>query len=99
MVYALLLTLPFGLLGLMLAMDRVERPLRQDALSEHLLEFLDSARPEEVETYVQQGFAPALDSYWRRRHPGAPADSGSVHTASVDSGSVHGPTGGTRTAA
>jgi hypothetical protein len=63
-----LLVFPFGLLGLMLLMDRVERPLRRDALGEQLLEFLDSARPDEVETYVQQGFAPALDSYWRRRH-------------------------------
>jgi hypothetical protein len=101
MVYALLLTLPFGLLGLMLAMDRVERPLRQDALSEHLLEFLDSARPDEVETYVQQGFAPALDSYWRRRHPGVPTASvptpsvptASVPTASVPTPSVHSATG------
>lgn len=67
MVYALLLTLPLGLLGLMLVMDRFEQPLRRDALGEQLADFLDSARPDEVETYVQEGFAPALDSYWRRR--------------------------------
>jgi hypothetical protein len=89
MLYVLPLTLPFALLGLMLAMDRVERPLRQDALGEHLLEFLDSARPDEVETYVQEGFAPALDSYWRRRHP-----AGSGRTSAL-----HSPQQGTRTAA
>jgi hypothetical protein len=89
MLYVLPLALPFALLGLMLAMDRVERPLRQDALGEHLLEFLDSARPDEVETYVQLGFAPALDSYWRRRHP----------TASVRTPVLHSSQDSTRTAA
>jgi hypothetical protein len=63
-----LLGLPLALLGLMLLMDWVERPLRRDALGEQLLEFLDSARPDEVETYVQQGFGPAHEGYWRRRH-------------------------------
>jgi hypothetical protein len=94
MVYVLLLTLPFGLLALMLAMDRVERPLRQDALGEQLLEFLDSARPDEVETFVQQGFAPALDSYWRRRHPLA-----SVGDSVICTPSVHTAPDSTRTAA
>jgi hypothetical protein len=62
-----LVALPLFLLGLMLAMDKVEQPLRRDALGEQLMDFLDSARPDEVETYVRQGFGPALDSYWRRR--------------------------------
>ncbi len=61
------LVLPFGLLALMLGMERVERPLRVDSLSEQLEQFLVQARPEEVETYVSQGFAPALERYWRRR--------------------------------
>ena len=67
MVLLVLLAVPLALLGLMLVMDRVEQPLRRHMLGEQLSEFLDSARPEEVETYVQRGFAPALDSYWRRR--------------------------------
>jgi hypothetical protein len=58
---------PLGLLLLMLAMERVERPLRVDSVSEQLEGFLDSARPEEVETFVSEGFAPALERYWRRR--------------------------------
>ena len=64
------LLLPVGLLLLMLGMERVERPLRVDSVSEQLQAFLDSARPEEVETFVSEGFAPALDRYWKRRRLG-----------------------------
>ena len=71
------LFLPLLLLVLMLAMERVERPLRVDSVSDQLESFLDSARPEEVETFVSEGFAPALERYWRRRRlsrllPGRP---------------------------
>lgn len=71
------LLLPFLLLVLMLCMERVERPLRVDSVSEQLETFLDTARPDEVETYVSEGFAPALERYWRRRRitrllPGRP---------------------------
>ena len=59
--------LPLLLLALMLCMERVERPLRVDSVSEQLEDFLDTARPDEVETYVSEGFAPALERYWRRR--------------------------------
>ena len=62
------LLLPLALLGLMLAMERVERPLRQETVvSDQLETFLDTARPDEVETFVSQGYAPALERYWRRR--------------------------------
>jgi hypothetical protein len=64
---SLSLLMPLALLGLMLAMERVERPLRTESVSDQLESFLDSARPEEVETFVSQGFAPALERYWRRR--------------------------------
>jgi uncharacterized membrane protein len=69
--------LPVLLLVLMIMMERVERPLRVDSVSDQLESFLDSARPEEVETYVSEGFAPALERYWRRRRltrllPGRP---------------------------
>lgn len=74
---AVALLLPVLLLVLMLMMERVERPLRLDSVSEQLESFLDSARPDEVETYVSEGFAPALERYWRRRRlssllPGRP---------------------------
>ena len=64
------LLMPLLLLLLMLGMERVEGPLREDAVSEQLETFLDSARPDEVETFVSEGFAPALDRYWRRRRLG-----------------------------
>ena len=63
----LALLVPMGLLGLLLGMERVERPLRVASVSEQLEQFLEQARPEEVETYVSEGFAPALERYWRRR--------------------------------
>ena len=74
---AVAMLLPVLLLVLMLTMERVERPLRVDSVAEQLEAFLDSARPEEVETYVSEGFAPALERYWRRRRlssllPGRP---------------------------
>lgn len=61
------LLLPLVLLFLMLAMERVERPLRVGSMSEELETFLATARPEEVETFVSQGYATALERYWRRR--------------------------------
>jgi hypothetical protein len=67
------MALPLGLLLLMLMMERVERPLRSASVTEQLEAFLDSARPDEVETFVSQGFGPALDRYWRRRRHGRPA--------------------------
>jgi hypothetical protein len=52
----------------MLAMERVERPLRAESVVNDQLEtFLETARPDEVETFVSEGYAPALERYWRRR--------------------------------
>ena len=58
---------PFLLMLAMLLMERVEGPLQRDELGSQLENFLDTAHAEEVETYVTQGFAPALERYWRRR--------------------------------
>lgn len=58
---------PLLLLGLMLSMERVERPLRQASPADELGRFLDTARPEEVEVFVSEGYGPALERYWRRR--------------------------------
>jgi hypothetical protein len=54
----LTLLMPLLLLLLMLGMEKVEGPLREDAVSEQL------------ETFVSEGFAPALDRYWKRRRLG-----------------------------
>jgi hypothetical protein len=64
---AVTLVFPLLLLALMLGMERVERPLREDSGSEELAAFLDSARPEEVEAFISEGYAPALERYWKRR--------------------------------
>jgi hypothetical protein len=61
------LLMPVLLLLLMLAMERVERPLRRESVAEQLETFLDTARPDEVETFVTEGYAPALERYWRRQ--------------------------------
>ena len=63
----LALAFPGVLLGLMLLMEWVERPLRDESIGDQLIDFLDSARPDEVETFVSQGLSTALDRYWRRR--------------------------------
>lgn len=63
----LVVAFPFLLMLLMLLMERVEGPLRRDEVGGRLEAFLDTARPEEIETFVREGFAPALDRYWRRR--------------------------------
>ena len=61
------LVMPLFLLGLMLGMERVERPLRSESTVDQLASFLDTARPEEVEAYISEGFGPALERYWKRR--------------------------------
>jgi hypothetical protein len=61
------LLLPPALLLLMLGMERVERPLTRASIAERLEQFLDTARPEEVEAFVSEGLAAPLDDYWKRR--------------------------------
>ena len=68
--FAVILVSPLILLGLMLTMECVERPLRHKSVADDLEGFLDSARPDEVETFVIQGFGPAIEAYWARRRPG-----------------------------
>ena len=58
---------PLALLAFLLLMERVERPLRVDGGGEQLATFLDTARAEEVDTFVSKGLSVALDDYRRRR--------------------------------
>jgi hypothetical protein len=71
------LLLPVLLLVLMLMMERVERPLRVDSVSDQLESFLDSARPRRSRPTSARASRPALERYWRRRRlssllPGVP---------------------------
>ena len=61
------LLIPVLLLLFLLLMERVERPLRNDAVGEQLVHVLEVARPEEVEVFVRDGFAPTVERYWRQR--------------------------------
>ncbi|HVA60730.1 MAG TPA: hypothetical protein VNG13_09375 [Mycobacteriales bacterium] len=64
---------PLLLLALMLAMDRVERPLRDEALGEQVVAVLETAHPDEVEIIVSTDAALAINRHWRRfRRRGRP---------------------------
>lgn len=58
---------PFVLLAFMMAMERVESPLRTVAVEDRVEEFLDEARPDEMDTFVRQGFPAAIEQYGQRR--------------------------------
>lgn len=58
---------PFILLAFMILMERVESPLRSVAVEDRVEEFLEEARPEEMDTFVREGFPAALHQYGRRR--------------------------------
>lgn len=74
MLLVVALLFPVALLLGTLGMERVERPLDAHDTSLSLERFLDAAelevRPEEVETFVREGYSEALDRYWRRQRPG-----------------------------
>lgn len=59
---------PFLLLAFLLFMERVEAPLRRVAVETDVEEFLESARPDEVDTFVRYGLRKALDRWRNRRH-------------------------------
>ena len=66
------LAMPFVLLLLMLAMERVEEPLRVDEVGHDVRGLLhpeeDAEAPaDQVESLVREGYGPALERYWRRR--------------------------------
>ncbi len=61
------LLFPVALMTGTMLMERVEAPLRREAIGEQVVRFLETARPDEVETFVSEGFAPALDRYWQRQ--------------------------------
>ena len=63
----LVILFPFVLLGFMILMERVESPLRTVAVEDRVEEFLDEARPEEMDTFVREGFPAAYERYGRRR--------------------------------
>lgn len=67
---AVVVAFPLLLIVGLVALERLEHPLEVDLVESELERFLDTARPDEVETFVTTGFAPALERYWRRRRTG-----------------------------
>ena len=58
---------PFVLLAFMIVMERVESPLRRVAVEHRVEEFLEDARPAEMDTFVREGFPAAVAQMKRRR--------------------------------
>jgi hypothetical protein len=67
MVGLLVVFFPFVLLGFMLMMERVESPLRDPVGGDRVAEFLDEAGPEELDTFVREGFPVAMERFSTRR--------------------------------
>lgn len=66
-----LLLFPFVLLGFVLLMGRVEEPLTKLAAIERDVEtFLDSATPDELDTFVREGPERGLSRFRARLRPG-----------------------------
>lgn len=67
MVGLLVLFFPFILLLFMILMERVEGPLRSIAVEDRVEDFLDEARPAEMDTFVREGLPAALKERERQR--------------------------------
>jgi hypothetical protein len=66
----LVLLFPLLLMVFALLMSRVEDRLKTATVSgDEVEEFLDQARPDEVNTFIREGWAGALDRFRRRRRP------------------------------
>ncbi|HSP37837.1 MAG TPA: hypothetical protein VLR26_08790 [Frankiaceae bacterium] len=66
------LAMPFVLMLLMLAMERVEEPLRVDQAGQDVRGLLHpdhdaKVLADQVESLVRESYGPALERYWRRR--------------------------------
>jgi hypothetical protein len=66
----LVLLIPLLLMVFALLMERLEYRLRMSTMSEHdVEEFLEMAKPDEVNTFIKEGWSGALASFRRRRTP------------------------------
>lgn len=58
---------PLLLMGLLAFMDWIEAPLRSEATADELPVFLESAQPDDIETFVRDGLKTALERHWLRQ--------------------------------
>lgn len=69
----LVLLIPLLLMIFALLMERVENRLGSSSMNEDdVEEFLDSARPEEVNTFIREGWTRALSRFRLRRRGRSP---------------------------
>lgn len=70
----LVLLIPLGVMLFALMMGRIERRLRDRSISEaEVQEFVQTARPEEVNAVIREGFSRALQKFRRRRRDSRPS--------------------------
>jgi hypothetical protein len=68
MAVLLVLLIPLLLMVFALLMERVEHRLQMRTMSEHdVEEFLEMAKPDEVDTFIKEGWSGALASFRGRR--------------------------------
>jgi hypothetical protein len=90
------LVFPFLLLALALVMEHVERPLRDRAVGDRVVEVLGHGHAVDVEHLVVTHTGPVVDRYWRRRNrltrlrPGGQVGDGSASRRGRGSTSVRG---------
>jgi hypothetical protein len=66
----LVLLIPLLLMVFALLMERVENRLRTSTMTEDdVEEFLESAQPDEVNTFIREGWSRALSLFRLRRRP------------------------------
>lgn len=70
----LVLLIPVGVLGFALLMERLEQRLHTGAMSEQEVEeFFDNAQPDEVSTFVKEGWSRALSRFRVRSRANRPS--------------------------
>lgn len=70
----LVLLIPIGVLAFALLMERLERRLRTGSVSEQdVEEFFDNAQPEEMTTFVKEGWTRALSRFRVRSRRNRPS--------------------------
>lgn len=73
----LVLLIPIGVLGFALLMERLEHRLHTGSMSEQEVEeFLENAQPDEVSTFVREGWARALSRFRVRNRSNRPSRRG-----------------------
>jgi hypothetical protein len=67
MLFVLSCAFPLALMLAVLAMERVERPLNDQRIGEHVAQLISSEAADDVEVLVTRTAAEAVDRHWRRR--------------------------------